>query len=161
AKTYIQNLKTTLKYIEVCDGNMEEGSLRCDANVSLRPRGVQELGTRTEIKNLNSFRNVQRAIEYEIERQAEVLGSGGRVVQETRLFDANRGVTQPMRSKEEAHDYRYFPEPDLVPLCIDPEWIERVRQELPELPDVRRQRFVTHYGLPAYDAEVLTPSNGT
>jgi aspartyl-tRNA(Asn)/glutamyl-tRNA(Gln) amidotransferase subunit B len=158
AKTYLQKLKTILEYIEVCDGNMEEGSLRCDANVSLRPRGAQEFGTRTEIKNLNSFRNVQRAIEYEIERQAEVLESGGRVVQETRLFDANRGVTQPMRSKEEAHDYRYFPEPDLVPLCIDQAWIERVRQDLPELPDARRQRFTTHYGLPAYDAEVLTAS---
>jgi aspartyl-tRNA(Asn)/glutamyl-tRNA(Gln) amidotransferase subunit B len=158
AKIYLQKLKTILEYIEVCDGNMEEGSLRCDANVSLRPRGAQEFGTRTEIKNLNSFRNVQRAIEYEIERQAEVLESGGRVVQETRLFDANRGVTQPMRSKEEAHDYRYFPEPDLVPLCIDQEWIERVRQELPELPDTRRRRFTTHYGLPDYDAEVLTAS---
>ena len=158
AKIYLQQLKTILEYIEVCDGNMEEGSLRCDANVSLRPRGAQEFGTRTEIKNLNSFRNVQRAIEYEIERQAEVLESGGRVVQETRLFDANRGVTHPMRSKEDAHDYRYFPEPDLVPLCIDHEWIERVRQELPELPDTRRQRFATHYGLPDYDAEVLTAS---
>ena len=158
AKTYLQKLKTILEYIEVCDGNMEEGSLRCDANVSLWPRGAQEFGTRTEIKNLNSFRNVQHAIEYEIERQAEVLDSGGRVVQETRLFDASRGVTQPMRSKEEAHDYRYFPEPDLVPLCIDQEWIERVRQELPELPDIRRQRFTTHYGLPDYDAEVLTAS---
>jgi aspartyl-tRNA(Asn)/glutamyl-tRNA(Gln) amidotransferase subunit B len=157
-KIYLQKLKTILEYIEVCDGNMEEGSLRCDANVSLRPSGAQEFGTRTEIKNLNSFRNVQRAIEYEIERQAEVLESGGRVVQETRLFDANRGVTQPMRSKEEAHDYRYFPEPDLVPLCIDQEWIERVRQELPELPDTRRQRFTMHYGLPDYDAEVLTAS---
>jgi aspartyl-tRNA(Asn)/glutamyl-tRNA(Gln) amidotransferase subunit B len=158
AKIYLQKLKTILEYIEVCDGNMEEGSLRCDANVSLRPRGAQEFGTRTEIKNLNSFRNVQRAIEYEIERQAEVLESGGRVVQETRLFDANCGVTQPMRSKEEAHDYRYFPEPDLVPLCIDQERIERVRQELPELPDAKRQRFTTHYSLPDYDAEVLTAS---
>ena len=157
-RLYLQKLKTLLEYIEVCDGNMEEGSLRCDANVSLRPRGAQELGTRTEIKNLNSFRNVQRAIEYEIERQAEVLDGGGRVVQETRLFDANRGVTQPMRSKEEAHDYRYFPDPDLVPLCIGQEWIERVRQELPELPEIRRQRFTTHYGLPDYDAEVLTAS---
>ncbi len=158
AKAYLQKLKTMLEYIEVCDGNMEEGSLRCDANVSLRSKGTQELGIRTEIKNVNSFRNVQRAIEYEIERQTEVLESGGRVVQETRLFDANHGVTQPMRSKEEAHDYRYFPEPDLVPLCIGQEWIERVRRDLPELPDIRRQRFVTHYGLPAYDAEVLTAS---
>ena len=158
ARAYLQKLKTILEYIEVCDGNMEEGSLRCDANVSLRPKGVETLGTRTEIKNVNSFRNVQRALEYEIERQAEVLDGGGRVVQETRLFDANRGVTSPMRSKEEAHDYRYFPEPDLVPLCIDREWIERVRQDLPELPDARRQRFVTHYSLPDYDADVLTAS---
>jgi len=158
ARAYLQKLKTILEYIEVCDGNMEEGSLRCDANVSLRPKGSQTLGTRAEIKNLNSFRNVQRALEYEIERQADVLDGGGRVVQETRLFDANRGVTLPMRSKEEAHDYRYFPEPDLVPLCIDQEWIERVRQDLPELPDARRQRFVTHYSLPDYDADVLTAS---
>src|SRR5918912_1864142 len=158
ARAYLQKLKTILEYIEVCDGNMEEGSLRCDANVSLRPKGTEQLGTRVEIKNLNSFRNVQRALDYEIERQAEVLDGSGRVVQETRLFDANRGVTLPMRSKEEAHDYRYFPEPDLVPLCIDQEWIERVRQKLPELPDTRRQRFTTHYGLPDYDAEVLTAS---
>ena len=158
ARAYLQKLKTILEYLEVCDGNMEEGSLRCDANVSLRPTGAQALGTRTEIKNLNSFRNVQRALAYEIERQAEVLDGGGRVVQETRLFDADRGVTLPMRSKEEAHDYRYFPEPDLVPLRIDQEWIERVRQDLPELPDARRQRFVTHYRLPDYDAAVLTAS---
>ena len=158
ARVYLQKLKSILEYIEVCDGNMEEGSLRCDANVSLRPKGSETLGTRTEIKNLNSFRNVQRALEYEIERQAEVLDGGGRVVQETRLFDANRGVTLPMRSKEEAHDYRYFPEPDLVPMRIDQEWVERVRQDLPELPDTRRQRFVTRYGLPDYDAEVLTAS---
>lgn len=158
ARVYLQKLKTILEYIEVCDGNMEEGSLRCDANISLRPKGAQTLGTRTEIKNLNSFRNVQRALEYEIERQAEVLDSGGRVVQETRLFDTHRGVTLPMRSKEEAHDYRYFPEPDLVPMRIDQEWIERVRQDLPELPEARQQRFVTHYSLPDYDAEVLTAS---
>jgi aspartyl-tRNA(Asn)/glutamyl-tRNA(Gln) amidotransferase subunit B len=158
AKAYLQKLKTILEYIEVCDGNMEEGSLRCDANISLRPKGSQTLGTRTEIKNLNSFRNVQRALDYEIERQAEVLGSGGRVMQETRLFDAARGVTLPMRSKEEAHDYRYFPEPDLVPLQIDQAWIERVRQALPELPDARRRRFTVQYGLPDYDATVLTAS---
>ena len=156
AKIYLQKLKTLLEYLEVCDGNMEEGSLRCDANVSIRPPGVEVLGTRTEIKNLNSFRNVQRAIDYEIARQTDVLAQGGRVVQETRLFDAERGVTQPMRSKEEAHDYRYFPEPDLVPLRVDEAWIARVRYTLPELPDARRQRFMTQYGLPAYDAEVLT-----
>ena len=156
AKIYLQKLKTILEYIEVCDGNMEEGSLRCDANVSIRPHGSQMLGTRTEIKNLNSFRNVQRAIDYEVQRQIDILAQGGRVVQETRLFDAERGVTLPMRSKEEAHDYRYFPEPDLVPLQVAPSWIDEVRRTLPELPDSRRQRFVTQFGLPAYDAEVLT-----
>jgi aspartyl-tRNA(Asn)/glutamyl-tRNA(Gln) amidotransferase subunit B len=156
AKAYLQTLKTLLEYLDVCDGNMEEGSLRCDANVSIRAKDAQALGTRTEIKNLNSFRNVQRAIDYEIARQEDVLAQGGRIVQETRLFDADRGITLPMRSKEEAHDYRYFPEPDLVPLCVDAAWITRVRNALPELPAVRRQRFASQYGLPAYDAEVLT-----
>jgi aspartyl-tRNA(Asn)/glutamyl-tRNA(Gln) amidotransferase subunit B len=158
AKIYLQTLKTLLEYIDVCDGNMEEGSLRCDANVSLRPVGADTLGTRTEIKNLNSFRNVQRALEYEIQRQADLLDSGGRVVQETRMFDANRGVTLPMRSKEEAHDYRYFPEPDLVPLQVDQAWIVRVSQEVPELPEAKRQRLMSQYDLPPYDAEVLTAS---
>ncbi len=158
AKVYLQQLKTVLEYLEVCDGNMEEGSLRCDANVSIRPRGSQQLGTRAEVKNLNSFRNVQRAIEYEIARQIDVLESGQRVVQETRLFDAHRGVTQPMRSKEDAHDYRYFPEPDLVPLRIGQEWTARARAALPELPAARRQRFTTQYSLSEYDAEVLTAS---
>jgi aspartyl-tRNA(Asn)/glutamyl-tRNA(Gln) amidotransferase subunit B len=156
AKVYLQKLKTLLEYIGVCDGNMEEGSLRCDANVSLRPVGADVLGTRTEIKNLNSFRNVQHAIEYEIERQAAILDSGGTIEQETRLYDADRGVTQAMRSKEEAHDYRYFPEPDLVPMRVDQPWIDRVRTELPELPDAKRQRYIAAYGLPDYDAEVLT-----
>ena len=158
ARAYLQRLKTILEYLDVCDGNMEEGSLRCDANVSLRQAGTDTLGTRTEIKNLNSFRNVQQAIAYEMERQRDVLDNGGRVVQETRLFDAGRGVTLPMRSKEEAHDYRYFPEPDLVPLQIEPDWVECVRQSIPELPDARRQRFVSQYGLPAYDADVLVAS---
>ena len=158
ARVYLQKLKTVLEYLDVCDGNMEEGSLRCDANVSLRRAGADTLGTRTEIKNLNSFRNVQQAIAYEMERQRDVLDNGGRVVQETRLFDAGRGVTVPMRSKEEAHDYRYFPEPDLVPLQIEPDWVESVRQSIPELPDARRQRFVSQYGLPAYDADVLVAS---
>lgn len=158
ARMYLQQLKTLLEYIDVCDGNMEEGSLRCDANVSIRPKGATQFGTRAEIKNLNSFRNVQRAIDYEIARQIDVLESGQKVVQETRLFDANRGVTQPMRSKEEAHDYRYFPEPDLVPLRIGPEWIAQARAALPELPEARRQRFIMQYGLPEYDAEVLTAS---
>ncbi len=156
AKVYLQKLKTILEYIGVCDGNMEEGSLRCDANVSLRPVGAETFGTRTEIKNLNSFRNVQHAIEYEIERQAAILDSCGEIEQETRLYDADRGVTQSMRSKEEAHDYRYFPEPDLVPMRVDQPWIERVRAELPELPDVKRERYVAEYGLPDYDADVLT-----
>ena len=158
ARAYLQKLKTVLEYLDVCDGNMEEGSLRCDANVSLRPLGTETLGTRTEIKNLNSFRNVQQALAYEAGRQREVLENGGSVVQETRLFDAARGVTLPMRSKEEAHDYRYFPEPDLVPLRIDREWIDSVSASIPELPDARRQRFETQYGLPAYDAEVLAAS---
>ena len=160
ARAYLQKLKTVLEYLDVCDGNMEEGSLRCDANVSLRPLGTEPLGTRTEIKNLNSFRNVQQAVIYEVERQREVLDNGGSVVQETRLFDAARGVTLPMRSKEEAHDYRYFPEPDLVPLHIDPEWIDRVSESIPELPDGRRRRFESQYGLPPYDAEVLVASRG-
>ena len=158
ARAYLQKLKTVLEYLDVCDGNMEEGSLRCDANVSLRPVGADTLGTRTEIKNLNSFRNVQQAIAYEVERQRDVLNGGGSVVQETRLFDAARGVTLPMRGKEEAHDYRYFPEPDLVPLQIEPGWIDRVRQSIPELPAARRQRFVSQYGLPTYDADVLVAS---
>ena len=158
ARAYLQKLKTVLEYLDVCDGNMEEGSLRCDANVSLRPVGSDTLGTRTEIKNLNSFRNVQQAIAYEMKRQRDVLDNGGSVVQETRLFNAGRGVTLPMRSKEEAHDYRYFPEPDLVPLQIEPDWVESVRQSIPELPDARRQRFESQYGLPAYDAEVLVAS---
>ena len=158
ARAYLQKLKMVLEYLDVCDGNMEEGSLRCDANVSLRPVGAETLGTRTEIKNLNSFRNVQQAIAYEMERQRDVLENGGSVVQETRLFDAARAVTLPMRSKEEAHDYRYFPEPDLVPLQIEPEWIDQVRQSIPELPDARRQRFVSEYDLPAYDADVLVAS---
>jgi aspartyl-tRNA(Asn)/glutamyl-tRNA(Gln) amidotransferase subunit B len=156
ARVYLQKLKTLLEYIGVCDGNMEEGSLRCDANVSLRPVGTEKLGTRTEIKNLNSFRNVQHAIEYEIERQAAILDGGGAIEQETRLYDADRGVTQTMRSKEVAHDYRYFPEPDLVPMRVDQPWIDRVRADLPELPDARRQRYIAEYGLPDYDAEVLT-----
>jgi aspartyl-tRNA(Asn)/glutamyl-tRNA(Gln) amidotransferase subunit B len=156
AKVYLQKLKTLLEYIGVCDGNMEEGSLRCDANVSLRPVGADTLGTRTEIKNLNSFRHVQHAIEYEIERQTAILDSGGTIEQETRLYNADRGVTQSMRSKEEAHDYRYFPEPDLVPMRVDQPWIDRVRAELPELPDAKRQRYIADYGLPDYDAEVLT-----
>jgi len=158
AAAYLRAFRAVLVALDVCDGNMEEGSLRCDANVSLRPHGATELGTKVEIKNLNSFRNVQHALEYEIRRQAEALDAGRPIVQETRLFDADHGVTRSMRSKEYAHDYRYFPEPDLVPLHLDRAWVEHVRAALPELPQARRQRFVTRYGLPPYDAQILTQS---
>jgi aspartyl-tRNA(Asn)/glutamyl-tRNA(Gln) amidotransferase subunit B len=156
AGAYLRKLRAILQYLEVCDGNMEEGSFRCDANVSVRPRGSDVLGTKTEIKNVNSFRNVERALDHEIARQIDLLRSGGRVEQETRLWDANREVTRSMRSKEHAHDYRYFPEPDLLPLEVAEEWIEEVRGSLPELPDARCERFVREYQLPLYDAEVLT-----
>jgi aspartyl-tRNA(Asn)/glutamyl-tRNA(Gln) amidotransferase subunit B len=158
AYQYLTALKAVLRYAEVSDCNMEEGSLRCDANVSVRPRGSQALGTRTEIKNLNSFRHVARAIEQEAARQVMVIESGGRVAQETRLWDAARGETAPMRSKEEAHDYRYFPEPDLPPLEVTGGWIAEVQASLPELPAARRARFTADYGLPDYDAGVLTAS---
>jgi aspartyl-tRNA(Asn)/glutamyl-tRNA(Gln) amidotransferase subunit B len=155
AAAYLKAFRAVLVYLEVCDGNMEQGSLRCDANISLRPRGSAELGTKVEIKNLNSFRNVQRALEFEVQRQARALDAGERLVQETRLFEADRGYTRAMRSKEFAHDYRYFSEPDLVPLHLASTWIDEIRQGLPELPRARRGRFVTDYGLPAYDAEIL------
>ena len=135
---------------------MEEGSFRCDANVSVMPVGAEQYGTRAEIKNVNSFKFVKQAIEYEIERQIDLIEDGGTVVQETRLFDPNSGKTRSMRSKEEAHDYRYFPDPDLVPLVIDADWIKRTHSEMPELPEHRRQRFITELGIPEYDAEVLT-----
>jgi aspartyl-tRNA(Asn)/glutamyl-tRNA(Gln) amidotransferase subunit B len=156
AHAYLTALRALLVYAEVSDGNMEEGSLRCDANVSVRRRGVDTLGTRTEIKNLNSFRHVARALEHEIARQALVLESGREVAQETRLWNAERGETAPMRSKEEAHDYRYFPEPDLPPLVVSEEWVEEARRSLPELPAERRRRFEREYALPGYDAGVLT-----
>jgi len=156
AAAYLRAFRAVLVYLGVCDGNMEEGSLRCDANVSLRPRGSTELGTKVEIKNLNSFKNVKLALEFEVRRQAEALETGERVAQETRLWDAERGYTRSMRSKEFAHDYRYFPEPDLVPLAIDRAWVDEIRAGLPELPRARRRRFVTEYGLPPYDADVLT-----
>jgi len=158
AATYLKAFRAVLIFLEVCDGNMEEGSLRCDANISLRPRGQTELGTKVEIKNLNSFRNVQRALEFEVRRQAQALDAGERIVQETRLWEADRGYTRSMRSKEFAHDYRYFPEPDLVPLRLDRAWVDEIRAALPELPRARRQRFASQYGVPAYDAEVLTQS---
>ncbi|MFQ5352176.1 MAG: Asp-tRNA(Asn)/Glu-tRNA(Gln) amidotransferase subunit GatB [Candidatus Binatia bacterium] len=158
AAAYMRKLRTIVRYLGICDGNMNEGSMRCDANVSLRKRGTSVLGTRAEVKNMNSFRAVERAVAYEIERQAELLNAGEPIVQETRLWDADRGVTRSMRSKEEAHDYRYFPEPDLLPLEISEEWIEKARRELPELPDAKRARFEQQYGLPVYDAGVLTAS---
>jgi aspartyl-tRNA(Asn)/glutamyl-tRNA(Gln) amidotransferase subunit B len=156
AYDYLIRLKQTLMYLEVCDGNMEEGSLRCDANVSVRPRGQAEFGTKTEVKNMNSFRNVERAIAFETERQIRLLESGGRVVQETLLWNADKGQAEPMRSKEEAHDYRYFPEPDLLPLDLAPSWIDAVRSELPELPRQICERLRREFEIPEYDAEVLT-----
>lgn len=158
ARRYMEKLRAIIQYTGVSDCKMEEGSLRCDANVSVRPAGSSELGTKTEIKNLNSFKALQRALEYEIERQIQVLEDGGRIVQETRTWDENRGITLSMRSKEEAHDYRYFPDPDLVPLEIDPEWVEQIRRSLPELPDQRRSRYIEQLGLSAYDAGIITAS---
>ena len=158
AREYLVQLKAILDYAEVSDVNMEEGSLRCDANVSLRPAGQKELGTRTELKNINSFKFVQKALEYEIERQTKVLDQGEAVIQETRLYDSDKGVTFSMRSKEEAHDYRYFPEPDLVPIVCDDAWIGTVRQSLPEMPEQKRDRFASEYQIPEYDAGVLTTS---
>jgi aspartyl-tRNA(Asn)/glutamyl-tRNA(Gln) amidotransferase subunit B len=158
AGEFFSRLRAILVAVGVNDGNMEEGSLRCDANVSVRPTGSAAFGTKAEIKNLNSFRHVQRALEFEIERQTSVVSGGGRVEQETRLWDANLGRTVSMRSKEEAHDYRYFPEPDLPPLEVAAEWIDEIRRALPELPDARRRRFVAQYGLPDYDAAILTQS---
>ena len=159
AGEYFSRMRAILVATGVTDGNMEEGSLRCDANVSVRPGEREEFGVKTEIKNINSFRNVQRAVEYEIERQVSVLQSGERVVHETRLFDPSTGRTFSMRSKEEAHDYRYFPEPDLPPLQIAGSWIEELRRTLPELPDARRRRLVAQYAIPDYDAGVLTQSS--
>jgi aspartyl-tRNA(Asn)/glutamyl-tRNA(Gln) amidotransferase subunit B len=155
AIAYMKKLHSLVRYLEICDGNMQEGSFRCDANVSVRPVGRAQLGTRAELKNLNSFRFVERAINYEIERQIDILESGGSIVQETRLYDADNNETRTMRSKEEAHDYRYFPDPDLLPLIIEPEFVEQVKTTLPELPDAKRQRFMQQYGLSGYDASVL------
>jgi len=158
AVAYLKELREILVYLEICDGNMEEGSFRCDANVSVRPVGREEFGTRTELKNMNSFRNVHKAISYEIERQVHLLEEGGTIVQETRLWDEQRQITYSMRGKEEAHDYRYFPDPDLVPLNIDRDWIQSVRAGLPELPAAKRNRFLSQYGLRAYDVGLLTSS---
>ena len=156
--SYLKSLRDVLMYIDVCDGNMEQGSLRCEPNLSLRPVGSDELGTKVELKNINSFKFVKDAIEYEIKRQTKVLSEGGTIHQETRLWDIERNQTAIMRSKEEAHDYRYFPDPDLLPLVISEEWIEELRATIQELPKDRHQRFLQDYGLPDYDAGVLTSS---
>ncbi len=158
AVAYMKKVHTLVRYLGICDGNMQEGSFRCDANVSVRPRGEAKFGTRCEIKNLNSFRFVERAINHEVARQVELIEGGGTVVQETRLYDADRNETRPMRSKEEANDYRYFPDPDLLPLVLDDEFVEGVRAELPELPDAKAARFSREHGLSEYDAGVLTAS---
>ena len=158
AVAYMKKVHTLVRYLEICDGNMQEGSFRCDANVSVRPVGTEKFGTRAEIKNINSFRYVEKAIQYEVARQIELIESGGKVIQETRLWDPDKGETRSMRSKEEANDYRYFPDPDLLPVEIDEAYIEAVRAALPELPDAKAARFVCEYGLSAYDALVLTAS---
>jgi aspartyl-tRNA(Asn)/glutamyl-tRNA(Gln) amidotransferase subunit B len=157
---YLKGLRDVLMYLDVCDGNMEEGSFRCEPNLSLRPLGQKEFGTKVELKNINSFKYVKDAVEYEIKRQTKVLNEGGKIFQETRLWNIERGETAVMRSKEEAHDYRYFPDPDLVPLQLEKDWIEGFRSSLPELPAVRASRFVHEYGLPEYDAGVITTSKG-
>jgi aspartyl-tRNA(Asn)/glutamyl-tRNA(Gln) amidotransferase subunit B len=158
AIAYMKKIHSLVRYLEICDGNMQEGSFRCDANVSIRPVGQKTFGTRAELKNLNSFRFVERAINYEIERQIDVLEGGGTVVQETRLYDAEKNETRSMRSKEEANDYRYFPDPDLLPLIIEPEFLAKVKESLPELPDEKKRRFIQDYGLSLYDASILTVS---
>ncbi|PIW88818.1 MAG: Asp-tRNA(Asn)/Glu-tRNA(Gln) amidotransferase GatCAB subunit B, partial [Nitrospirae bacterium CG_4_8_14_3_um_filter_44_28] len=156
AAEYMKKLRAILRYLGVCDGNMEQGSLRCDANVSIRPVGQKEYGTRAEVKNINSFKFVEKALEYEIKRQIKVLEEGGKIIQETRLWDSNKGITESMRGKEEAHDYRYFPEPDLVPITVEQKWIDEIKASLPELPDAKSKRFASEYGLPEDDADLLT-----
>lgn len=158
ARAYLTELKTILEYTEVSDCNMEQGSLRCDANVSIRPFGQKEFGTRAELKNLNSFKFIQKAIEYEVDRQTKILDQGETVKQETRLYDSDRNETLPMRSKEEAHDYRYFPDPDLVPIVIDEDWVAELQNTMLELPEQKRERFIKSYGIPEYDVGVLTSS---
>ena len=156
AGAYLRHLRSIVRYLGICDGNLEEGSFRCDANVSIRPKDSDIFGTRTELKNLNSFKHVEKALHYEISRQREILTDGGHIVQETRLWDPDKNKTTSMRGKEEAHDYRYFPDPDLLPLVIDDEWINRVQKDMPELPAEKKQRFMDGYKLPSYDADLLT-----
>ena len=158
AYAYLKKIHAILRYLDVCDGNMQEGSFRCDANISLRPQGQQKLGTRTELKNMNSFRNVQAALEFEVRRQRDLLLEGDKVIQQTLLWNPDTGKTEPMRGKEDAHDYRYFPCPDLIPVEIDELWIDKIRKGLPELPDQKRQRFIDEFSLPEYDAVILTES---
>lgn len=158
AIAYLKKIHSIVRYLKICDGNMQEGSFRCDANVSVRPQGQEKLGTRTELKNLNSFRFIEQAINFEVERQIDIIEAGGEVVQETRLYDPDKNETRTMRSKEEANDYRYFPDPDLLPVNLDSATIEAIRKTLPELPDARRQRFINDYGLSEYDSDVLTVS---
>jgi aspartyl-tRNA(Asn)/glutamyl-tRNA(Gln) amidotransferase subunit B len=158
AVAYMKKIHSLVQYLEICDGNMQEGSFRCDANVSVRPEGQKEFGTRAELKNINSFRFVEKAIEIEAERQIDVIEGGGKVVQETRLYDSDKNETRSMRSKEEANDYRYFPDPDLLPVVIEESFLDEVRSTLPELPDEKKHRFMDQFGLSAYDAAVLTAS---
>ncbi|RKY72727.1 MAG: Asp-tRNA(Asn)/Glu-tRNA(Gln) amidotransferase GatCAB subunit B [Candidatus Latescibacterota bacterium] len=160
AYQFLSKLKQILVYLGICEGNMEKGNIRIDTNISVRPKGAPQLGTRTEIKNMNSLHNLQRALETEIKRQVGLLERGGKVIQQTMTWDAKREIIAPMRSKEESHDYRYFPEPDLVPIEVDKQWLEKLKADMPELPTARRRRFVQQYNLPEYDAEVLTASRG-
>ena len=158
AVLYLNKIKQVLLYLGICDGNMEEGSLRCDANISIRLKGETKLGTKAEVKNMNSFRNVEKAIEYEIERQIDIIEDGGKIIQQTLLWNAELNQIFPMRTKEEAHDYRYFPDPDLMPVIVDEKWRNEIYATLPELPDARRNRFISKYKLPVYDAQILTSS---
>ena len=158
AYLYLSKLKQIVTYLGICDGNMEEGSLRCDANVSIRLKGDERLGTKAEVKNMNSFRNVEKAIEYEIERQIDIFEDGGRIIQQTLLWDADANLVKPMRSKEEAHDYRYFPDPDLMPIVVSTGWKDEIASSMPELPERRRDRYISQFSLPKYDAEILTSS---
>ena len=161
AVEFVKQIRTTVRYIKVCDGNMEQGSLRCDANVSIRPAGEKELGVKTEIKNMNSFRFIEKALDYEIKRQIKVLQEGGKIIQETRLWNSEKGITESMRSKEEAHDYRYFPDPDLVPIEFDTSWIDDVRADMTELADVKKNRFINEWGIAVEDAELLSSERST
>ena len=160
AGAYLRQLRTIVRYLGICDGNLEEGSFRCDANVSIRPQGETSFGTRTELKNLNSFKHVEKSLQYEISRQKEILLDGGQIIQETRLWDVHKNKTISMRGKEEAHDYRYFPDPDLLPLVIDDDWIQGIKKNLPELPERKKQRFMEQFDLPSYDAGLLTSDRG-